>query len=386
MTKAHSKHAKIERRQSAPYGAVEVAIHGAPCGTIQQLSQEIIQQLGQKYRLNYVDTDHRAFDKDLKPEYLISGGNSMVSDKTSYVEISSSTELNDFDRKSLFSNIDMALLNGNHHRGAEQVVILDETKTASLEKRLDRLSEVLAFIDKDGNGEVPQFFKDRFPTWGEIPMFSWHNREALIELIAGRMEDAVPGIKGLVLAGGKSQRMGRDKGNLNFHGKNQRAHASEILAAFCDDVFISCRPEQMQELATEEAPDLLPDTISGLGPYGAILSAFRSDPNSAWLVMACDLPLVDEDAVRHLLNERSPAQIATAFHNEITGFPDPLFTLWEPKAYPRLLHFLSLGYSCPRKVLINSDTKVVEPSDQRILSNVNTPADLERVKEFLAAK
>lgn len=373
-------------RNLAPHGAVEIAIHGAPCSDIQALAGVLCEALGRKHQVNYVDTDHKAFDNDLMPEHLRNNASETVSDKINYTEINRSGELNNFDRKQLFSYTDLALLNGNHHAGAEQIVILNVAKTASLEKRKERLTNILVFVDQDGEGTVPDSVKVQFPNWQEIPMLKMEDTNALIKLISERMEESRPPVKGLVLAGGKSVRMGRDKGEIEYHGKSQRTYAADLLASHCEEVYISCRPDQIGELEVKEKYPLLPDTISGLGPYGAILSAFRQDPNAAWLVIACDLPLVDETSVKHLIDNRSSKNIATAFHNETTGFPDPLFTLWEPKSYARLLHFLSLGYSCPRKMLINSDSHVIEPRDQNVLSNVNTPEDLEKVRESLNAE
>ena len=51
-------------------------------------------------------------------------------------------------------------------------------------------------------------------------------------------------LNGLVLAGGKSTRMGEDKGILQWYGKEQRYYVADMLATFCEEVFISCRPEQ----------------------------------------------------------------------------------------------------------------------------------------------
>ncbi len=385
MSKKHTKHAKLERREISAHGAVEIAIHGAPCSDIQALANKVIATLGSGYSLSYIDTDHKAFDNDLMPTYLRDGAGEMVSDKINYLQINRKGEINDFDRKQLHANIDLALLNGNHHSGAEQIVILNSSITASLEKRQERLTNILAFVDQDGNKEIPAFIKDRFPDWQSIPVFDYEDTDSIVHLAEGRLQSAKPKVKGLLLAGGKSVRMGHDKGEIEYHGKSQRTYAADLLKAFCEDVYISCRPDQIDELSEKEDHDLLPDTVSGLGPYGAIMSAFREDPNAAWLVVACDLPLVDKASVKYLLENRSSRHIATAFHNETTGFPDPLFTLWEPKAYPRILHFLSLGYSCPRKVLINSDSHILQTPDQDVLSNVNTPEDLENIRKSMGS-
>jgi molybdopterin-guanine dinucleotide biosynthesis protein A len=100
-------------------------------------------------------------------------------------------------------------------------------------------------------------------------------------------------------------------------------------------------------------------------------------------VIACDIPLLDQQTIMQLIQERNPSKAATAFYNEETRFPDPLVTIWEPKAYPQLMHFLSLGYSCPRKVLINSDTEVLQPANANALLNANSPDEYEQVMKLL---
>ncbi|RMG81285.1 MAG: molybdopterin-guanine dinucleotide biosynthesis protein MobA, partial [Bacteroidetes bacterium] len=179
------------------------------------------------------------------------------------------------------------------------------------------------------------------------------------------MKAAVPPLAGLVLAGGKSERMGRDKGDISYHGKPQRDHLFELLRPVCASVFVSLREGQ----AGPENLPVLYDSFAGLGPFGAILSAFRAFPNHAWLVVACDLPLLDKLAIDFLTQNRNPSAVATAFHNPATGFPDPLITIWEPKSYPILLQFLAQGYSCPRKVLINSEIETLQAPDPEILRN-----------------
>ena len=74
--------------------------------------------------------------------------------------------------------------------------------------------------------------------------------------------------------------------------------------------------------------------------------------------------------------------MATAVKGKKKEFPEPLVTIWEPKAYPIMLQFLAQGISCPRKVLINSDVKLLETDDVYIY-NVNTPEEFDSVKKNL---
>jgi molybdopterin-guanine dinucleotide biosynthesis protein A len=188
-------------------------------------------------------------------------------------------------------------------------------------------------------------------------------------------------LNGVVLAGGKSQRMGQDKGAMQWHGLSQRDHVAGLLRRYCSEVFISCRPGQ--ELTDSSYP-LLTDTVTGIGPYGAILSAFEKDSEAAWLVVACDLPLLDEATIAYLVKNRNRDSIATTFESPHDGLPEPLITIWEPAAYSFLLSVLEEGITCPRKALLKSDkVSILKPPYPNALMNANTPVDAATVLEIM---
>ncbi|MFD2146703.1 NTP transferase domain-containing protein [Mucilaginibacter antarcticus] len=226
--------------------------------------------------------------------------------------------------------------------------------------------------------DVFDFVKEAIPNWQQIPIYRIEDTDKIINFLQTKMQQVKPALNGLVLAGGKSIRMGQDKGAFKWHGKEQRYYLADLLKQHCDEVFISCRSEQLSEIAV--GYNTLPDTFIDLGPYGAILSAFRAQPDSAWLVVACDLPLLDAQTLSHLIANRDTSAIATTYKSDFDGFPEPLITIWEPKSYAVLLAFLAQGYSCPRKVLINSETTILEPLNAGVLTNVNTPEDFEKIK------
>lgn len=79
-------------------------------------------------------------------------------------------------------------------------------------------------------------------------------------------ENNFPKLNGLVLAGGKSQRMGNPKDKINWHGKEQRYFAADLLAPFCNEVFISCRKDQLENF--DPNYNALTDTFLNMGPSG----------------------------------------------------------------------------------------------------------------------
>ncbi|WP_294303039.1 NTP transferase domain-containing protein [uncultured Chryseobacterium sp.] len=188
-------------------------------------------------------------------------------------------------------------------------------------------------------------------------------------------------LNGLVLAGGKSSRMGTAKEKIHWHGKEQQYAVADLLSKFCDEVFISCRPAQQEHV--DAGYKVLADAFVDMGPVGGILSAFHYRKDTAWLVVACDLPLLDEGALELLIRSRDPEKMATVYESPVDGGPEPLVALWEPQSFPLLMDFLETGSRSPRKLMMNNDVCLVKPEDPQVLRNVNTPEELAEVRRMI---
>lgn len=188
-------------------------------------------------------------------------------------------------------------------------------------------------------------------------------------------------LKGIVLAGGRSTRMGRSKANICWHGKEQQYYLADLMSGFCDEVFISCRQDQQLDILPDY--NVLPDLYPTSGSLEAILTAFKKYPNHGWMVMACDVPLLDQPTLNYLVGQRDYFKIATVFENAADGLPEPLTAIWEAKSYDlfRLNHQhqnLSL-----RKLLIRNEAKIIKAPNVDALINANTPADAVRIEMIL---
>lgn len=183
---------------------------------------------------------------------------------------------------------------------------------------------------------------------------------------------------GLILAGGASSRMQRDKAGLQYHGRSQLAWTYELVSRVCAATFVSVRPEQRDDPLRASFPQIV-DRSPGRGPLAGIAAALQTHPKVAWLVVACDLPFLDEATLSRLLVERDVAQIATAYRSAHDGLPEPLCALWEPTARETIEQHLAADKLCPRKLLINSQCKLIDLSNRRALDNINT------IAEFAAA-
>jgi molybdopterin-guanine dinucleotide biosynthesis protein A len=179
-------------------------------------------------------------------------------------------------------------------------------------------------------------------------------------------------VYGLVLAGGSSTRMQRDKASLQYRGKTQLDRAFELAARHCAEVFVSVRAGQVADPARSAHP-MLVDSVAGEGPIVGIRSSLAAFPRVAWLVMACDLPFLSDAALDFLLLERDPGSLATAFLSAHDNLPEPLCAVWEPAAAAALAEYHAGGGHCPRKFLMRHKAKLLVPRDARALDNVNTP-------------
>lgn len=192
-----------------------------------------------------------------------------------------------------------------------------------------------------------------------------------------RLAGPVP-IWGLVLSGGRSRRMGRDKALLEQGGRTALDTAVALLSRHLDRVWVSVRPDQVRDAERRRFGQIV-DRYDDIGPAAGILSALDEHPDVTWLVLACDLPNVDDATISGLLSRRSNCPF-TAFRSSHDGLPEPLCAIYRPGARALIADFIRQGVVCPRKMLIRSDTELLDLPYPDALENVNTPEDLERLR------
>jgi molybdopterin-guanine dinucleotide biosynthesis protein A len=186
---------------------------------------------------------------------------------------------------------------------------------------------------------------------------------------------AAPPLYGLVLAGGRSSRMGRDKAGLTYgDGATQLERAMSLLAPHVVRAYVSVRADQGTDPLRARF-ERIPDSVENLGPIAGILAAQAQHPQAAWLVLACDLPLLDEETLATLLRARAPERDATAFRSSHDGLPEPLCAIYEPRSRSAVAAYVAAGRHCPRKFLLGADTLLLAEPNPRALDNVNTPGE-----------
>jgi molybdenum cofactor guanylyltransferase len=174
---------------------------------------------------------------------------------------------------------------------------------------------------------------------------------------------------GLVLDGGKSTRMGTDKGSIAYHGKPQRNYLMDLLKPYCKEVYLSwsSRTKPPQNIHYPVIHDNFKDLG---GPLNGILSAFEFNSNVSWLTVPVDMPLINTDTIAYLIQHRDKQKLATCFqlHNK----PEPLFAIWESLAAEWLMKFYKQNGQSPMQFLLQHPVKMLQPPYPKVLQNINT--------------
>jgi len=268
-----------------------------------------------------------------------------------------------------FLENDAALVEGHKQSAVPKIVVLDPELTI-LDDEAFRSQLPLAVVGPAGKGpklpwSVPYFCRDDAQAVAAFICDYWDSLTAKRPLL------------GLVLTGGKSTRMGTDKAVLDYGQGQETRRVYALLETVCSQVFVSCRAEQADWPGRAGLPQIH-DRLLDKGPLSGILAALDQHPGASWLVAACDLPRLNDEVIQTLLKGRNPFKFATAFKGH-QDLPEPLCTIYEPKALPRFYQFLAVGIDCPRKFLINSPIALLDPLPGERLTNVNRPEERQEV-------
>jgi molybdenum cofactor guanylyltransferase len=190
---------------------------------------------------------------------------------------------------------------------------------------------------------------------------------------------------GLVLAGGRSRRMQADKAAVAYGGRPQLAVAFDLLARHVRCAWVSVRADQAGEPLRAGYPQIV-DGTAGRGPIAGIIAAQSQHPEAAWLVLACDLPQLDDATLSALVARRDTTRLATAFLSRHDGLPEPLCAIYEPRSREAILAQVESGRDCPRKFLAEHDVLLLEPVSTAALDNANTPEDAAAMRAALGAR
>ncbi len=188
---------------------------------------------------------------------------------------------------------------------------------------------------------------------------------------------------GLILAGGRSSRMGADKGLLDYHGKPHREYLHDVLAPHCARVFISVGAAQSH---LPGYAYLVDNPAYETSPMGALLTAHELYPNAGWFVLSCDLAFFDATCAQLLIAARDGSTAGTAFRIDDLNQPEPLATIYEAAFVKSLPDAYRSGERSLRRALHRAGATLLAGPAGACVESVDTREAYERARRELEGK
>lgn len=182
-------------------------------------------------------------------------------------------------------------------------------------------------------------------------------------------------ITGIILAGGKSSRMGVDKGLLQLEGKSFVQHSIETLEPLVDTIIIVSSNPEYDTFGVKRVEDIITES----GPVAGLHAGLTYAETEHNLVVSCDAPLVTSTLLRQLLQYENEDYDVVQF--EAQGKTIPLIALYKKRCAKKCYELLSQGEKRLRKLVSEINTKTIPVCDKDIplVKNINTIEDLNTI-------
>jgi len=358
----------------------EIAFCGFSNSGKTTLILKLIQGLPE-FKIGYVKHDVHQFAMDTpgKDTFVVkeSGAERVfINSKDSFACLGKSQD-HPIDYSHQLLDLDFVFVEGYKNSMMPKIIIIDDKKEILVGIKDESFSNIMAYIGKEQQcEELPE----------DVPYFQIDDvdqiKSFVLDKILKKAKEAP--LHGLILVGGKSKRMDKDKAMLSYYGKPQFEHCADLLSQYVEKVYVSSREGQIEGDA--QNIEQIHDIFVNQGPMGGVLSSMAYDPKAAWLVVACDLPFLDEECITNLINQRNHLKFATCYSSSTDFLPEPLCAIYEPKTRMRLMQFMSYGIRCPREVFIHSDVQYLSLVNKNALNNINHFHEYQKAAQELDQK
>ncbi len=186
-------------------------------------------------------------------------------------------------------------------------------------------------------------------------------------------------ITGIVLAGGKSSRMGADKGLLMLKGKLFIEHILEALVPNVNDVMIIAN-NNYNGFGYSVYEDIIKDS----GPLAGIYTGLMHSKTEMNMIVSCDIPLINSKLIEYIIGHSNKADIAFPLFN---GESQPLCAVYSKRTINRIGELIRNNELKMRSVLKYFETKEIHITTaqkfyhDKLLLNINTPEELKLERE-----
>lgn len=191
-------------------------------------------------------------------------------------------------------------------------------------------------------------------------------------------------LAGIILAGGRSSRMGTDKAALPW-GESDVLHTQlAVLATVCDElIVVSNKPRSICLSGVQ----MVSDRFIGCGPLGGFEAGLAAARPEVCVVVGCDMPFIDAGSMRYIAQAAAGFDAAVPFTN---GRYQPLYACYQRSCLPLLRSQLQAGHYQLTELLAGLRIRSVSTEELAqyspellMLQNLNTPAEWQQAKEQL---
>ncbi len=180
-------------------------------------------------------------------------------------------------------------------------------------------------------------------------------------------------ITGIVLAGGKSSRMGTDKGIIDLNGKRIVQHVLDALAPVVDKILIIANNNHYNNFGYPVYRDIIKDS----GPLGGIYTGLVNSNTEKNIVLSCDIPFITTQMINYIVAQSGEYEITIPMHD---GKQEPLCGTYSKKCASRFKKLLENKIWKMHEVLTLFATQQLGISStngvEQNFVNINTPQDL----------
>ena len=306
----------------------EIAFSGYSGSGKTTLIEKLMKKLSKNYSVAFIKNDIHGFqmDKEGKDTYRIyhAGADSTYISSPKERAYLSKKPLNYSIFKQELLLYDIAIIEGYKDENIAKYLISDYEKVKNIDFKLNKYKNLLGVITKNKNEKI-----------NNIKTFNRNDIDAIYDDMLANINLRKPKLNALILVGGQSSRMGEDKGLINYHGNKQVDFLYDLLSPFVENVFVSVNSSQAI-LPEYNKYKIINDIIPEIGPIGGITSKFFDDNNNALLVVACDIPLMNQEMIIELITNRNFLKFGTFFSSEYKF--EPLLGIYEPKSFQFLMN------------------------------------------------
>ncbi len=189
-------------------------------------------------------------------------------------------------------------------------------------------------------------------------------------------------ISGIILCGGKSKRMGKNKALLMLEEKHVIAYVIELLAQLCNNLLISTNSKDLDFLKIKTVPD----EFQNIGPIAGILSALKQSKTDKNIILSCDTPFINKDIVKYMLANSKNYDVVLPVFNEHL---QPMTGIFSKNIIPLIENEIKAGNFIPPRIFEKGNLnklkidKNLKGWHKHLFFNINNPTDYEKAKEII---